>query len=50
MSSEKKDVILEKFWSGKEPKEYDTADEGFWDSGNQKETNDDALLQFFDNG
>tara|TARA_Y100001970_G_scaffold189672_1_gene230576 strand:+ start:10083 stop:12230 length:2148 start_codon:yes stop_codon:yes gene_type:complete len=48
--SPKEYVYLEKFWSGKEPKEYDTADEGFWDSGNQKETNDDALLQFFDNG
>ncbi len=48
--SPKEYVYLEKFWAGKEPKEYDTADDGFWETGNKKETNENELLQFFDNG
>tara|TARA_B100000427_G_scaffold179704_1_gene149464 strand:- start:1580 stop:3727 length:2148 start_codon:yes stop_codon:yes gene_type:complete len=47
--SPKEYVYLEKFWAGKEPKEYDTADEGFWDNVNKKDNNnDESLLQFFD--
>lgn len=48
--SPKEYVFLEKYWAGKEPKEYDTADEGFWDTSKSQETENDALLQFFNNG
>ena len=48
--SPKEYVYLEKFWAGKEPKEYDTADDGFWDKTIKKDNNEETLLQFFDNG
>jgi len=42
-------VHLEKYWEGKEPKEYDSADDGFWDNETNKE-NENSFLDFFQNG
>jgi len=46
--SPKEYVHLEKYWKGKEPKEYDTADDGFWTDTPETKTDDDAFLNFFD--
>ena len=42
-------VHYEKFWMGKEPKKYDTADDGFWSSKNKNESSN-SFINFFDNG
>ena len=42
-------VHLEKYWEGKEPTEYDSADDGFWDDSNNTEE-DSSFLDFFENG
>ena len=45
--SPKNFVHSEKYWRGKEPKDYDTADDGFWD--NTKADKNKSIIDFFDN-
>ena len=42
-------VHFEKFWKGKEPTMYDSADDGFWKNKQETEASD-SFLDFFDNG
>ncbi len=47
--SPKEYVHSEKYWKGKEPSQYDSADEGFWNTQKSDDTNN-SFLNFFENG
>ena len=47
--SPKEYVHSEKYWKGKEPIQYDSADEGFWNTEKSEDTNN-SFLNFFENG
>ncbi len=47
--SPKEYVHSEKYWKGKEPVQYDSADEGFWNKEKQENSNN-SFLNFFESG
>jgi len=40
-------VHVEKYWRGKEPKEYDTADDGFWSEKPESNKDDSSFYELF---